>query len=114
MIETHSNSQNSEKITALTRVSENHEHALQEIQKQLQVINGFMQRMVETKEKRQQDPNSGSHALLVNNHVGNSDSLPQHSIKNLKLEFSRFHGEDPICWVYKANQYFSNHNTPKH
>ena len=51
MIETHSNSQNSEKITALTRVSENHEHALQEIQKQLQVINGFMQRMFETKEK---------------------------------------------------------------
>ena len=51
MIETHSNSQNSEKIIALTRVSKNHEHALQEIQKQLQVINGFMQRMVETKEK---------------------------------------------------------------
>ena len=47
MTETRSNSQNpekqnSEKIAALARVFENHEHALQEIQKQLQAITGFI------------------------------------------------------------------------
>ena len=70
--------------------------------------------MVETKEKQQQASNSGSQALLVNNNGGNLESLSLNSLKNLKLEFPRFHGEDPTCWVYKANQFFSYHNTPKH
>ena len=60
MTETHSTSQNSnsqnsdkqnlEKIAALARIFENREHALQEIQKQLQTITGFMQKVAETKE----------------------------------------------------------------
>ena len=109
-----SEKQNSEKLAALAKISENHEHALQEIQKQLQTIAGFMQKVVETEDKRQQIPNSGSRALLINNNEGNSESSTLNSIKNLRLEFPRFHGEDPTCWVYKANQFFSYHNTPGH
>nr|XP_023872616.1 uncharacterized protein LOC111985197 [Quercus suber] len=30
----------------------------------------------------------------------------------MKLEFPRFFGEDPMSWVYKANQYFRYYNTP--
>ena len=30
----------------------------------------------------------------------------------MTLEFPRFSGEDPISWVYKANQYFKYYNTP--
>ena len=66
MTETYSTSQNSnsqnfekqnlEKIAALARISENHEHALQEIQKQLQTITRFMQKVAETEEKCQQIP----------------------------------------------------------
>ena len=62
-----SEKQNSERLAALARISENHEHALQEIQKQLQTIAGFMQKVAEAEEKRQQIPNSGSRALLINN-----------------------------------------------
>ena len=47
-----SEKQNSEKIAALARISKSHEHALQEIQKQLQTIAGFMQKVAETEEKR--------------------------------------------------------------
>ena len=28
------------------------------------------------------------------------------------MEFPRFNGDDPIGWVYKANQLFNFHNTP--
>ena len=70
--------------------------------------------MVETKEKRQQASNSGSQALLVNNNGGNSKNLSLNSIKNLKLEFPRFHGEETNCGVYRANQFFFYHNTPEH
>ena len=106
--------QNLEKIAALARISKNHEHALQEIQKQLQTIAGFMQKVVETEEKCQQIPNSSSRALLINNNRRNLESSSLNSIKNLRLDFPRFHGEDPTCWVYKANQCFSYHNTLEH
>lgn len=101
MTETRTSSQNFEKITTLTKISETREHALQEIHKQLRAINVFMQRMAENDEKRQQSPNSGSRALTSN--ANNLDSLAIHSIKNMKLEFPRFHGEDPTCWVYRTN-----------
>ena len=66
----------------------------QEIQKQLQTIAGFMQKVAEIEDKRQQIPNSGSRALLIKNNRGNSESTTLNSIKNLRLEFPRFHGED--------------------
>ena len=61
MTETHSTSQNSnsqntekqnsKKLAALAKISENHKHALQEIQKQSQTIAGFMQKVAETEDK---------------------------------------------------------------
>ena len=124
MTETHSTSQNSnsqneekqnsKKLATLAKISENHEHALQEIQKQLQTIAGFMQKVAEIKDKHQQIPNSSSRALLINNNGGNSESSTLNSIKNIRLEFPGFHGEDLTCWVYKANQFFSYHNIPAH
>ena len=32
--------------------------------------------------------------------------------KAVRLEFSRFKGENPLGWVYKANQFFQLYNTP--
>ena len=112
MIETRSTSQNStsqnsekqnlEKIAALSKVFENHKHALQEIQKQLQTITEFMQRIVEV----ETISNSNSRDLLINSNGGNLESSHFNSLKNLKLDFPRFCGKDPTCWVYKANQFF--------
>ena len=73
-----------------------------------------MQKVAETEDKRQQIPNSSSQALLINNNGGNLESSTFNSIKNIRLEFPRFHGKDPTCLVYKANQFFSYHNTPAH
>ena len=73
-----------------------------------------MQKWVESEEKRQQSPSSGG--CLVNNTSNTTTQEPLliSPIKNLKLEFPRFQGEDPTCWVYRANQFFSYHNTPEH
>ena len=30
------------------------------------------------------------------------------------LDFPRFHGEDPTCWIYKTNKFFSFYGTPEH
>ena len=98
---------------ALSKITDCHEHTQQEIQKQLQAINSFMQRMVEAEEKRQVSPMHGSSALLTNN-ANNLELSTMNYIKNLILEFLRFQGEDPTCWDYKANQFFSYHNTPEH
>ena len=32
--------------------------------------------------------------------------------KSVRLEFPRFRGDDPVIWVYKANQYFNFYKTP--
>ena len=32
--------------------------------------------------------------------------------KTMRLEFSRFRGENPLGWVYKAHQFFQLYNTP--
>ena len=87
---------------------------MQEIQRQLQTINVFMQKMVEAEEEKQQSPNSGFKAILVNNNLGNLESSSMNLIKNLKLEFPRFQGEDPTYWVYLAKKFFSYNHTPEH
>lgn len=38
----------------------------------------------------------------------NRDHVHQH----LKLSFSKFRGDDPTCWIYKAEQYFEFNNVP--
>ena len=52
--------------------------------------------------------------LSLSTIMGEFQSSPLNSIKNLRLDFPKFHGEDPTCWVYKTNQFFSYHNTPEH
>ena len=32
--------------------------------------------------------------------------------RSVKLEFSRFKGDNPSCWVYKAHQFFQLYGTP--
>lgn len=114
MIETISTSQNSEKIASLSKVTDSHEQTLQEVKKQLQIISTFMQKWANSKEHRRKS--SQSRGCLVNATGSNEGygTLPLGPIKNLRLEFPRFQGEDPTCWIYKANQFFSYHNTLEH
>ena len=86
MTKTRFNSQNTEKITTMSKVLDCHEQTLQEIQKQLQALNSFMQRIVEDEEKRLNSPINGSRALQIGN-ANNLESSSVCPIKNLKLEF---------------------------
>ena len=74
MIETRSNSQNFEKIATMSKILNCHEQTLQEIQKKLQTLNSFMQRIVENEEKCLHSPINGSRALQI----GNANNLKSH------------------------------------
>ena len=84
----------------MSKVLDCHEQTLQEIQKQLQTLNSFMQRIAENEERCLNSPNNGSRALQIGN-TTNLESSSVCTIKNLKLDFPRFHGEDPTCWISK-------------
>ena len=114
MTETRSNSQKSEKIAAFSKVTNSHEQTLQGIQKQLQSLTTFMQKWVKFEEKRQQSPSPRGYLVNTTSNTTAQEPLLINPIKNLKLEFPRFQGEDPTYWVYRENQFFSYHNTPEH
>ena len=42
-----------------------------------------------------------------------SSPAPTHNHK-MKLEVPRFHGTEPLGWIFKINQYFEYHDTPEH
>ena len=94
MTDTWSTSQNNEKITALTKITDHHDQALQEIHKQLQFVSLLMQKMVESEERRQQSGPQGYH---VPSNSAATESALVSQIKPLKFEFPRFQGDDPAC-----------------
>nr|XP_023879731.1 uncharacterized protein LOC111992135 [Quercus suber] len=97
----------------MSKVLDCHEQTLQEIQKQLQTLNSFMQRIAENDERRLNSSSNESRSLQIGN-ATNLESSSVGTIKNLRLDFPRFHGEDPTCWIYKTHQFFSFHRTPEH
>ena len=74
--ETRSNSQNSKKIAALSKITDNHEQTLQEVKKQLQILTIFMQKWADSEEQCQKS--SPSRGYLVNTTVNNEghEQLP--------------------------------------
>ena len=56
-------------------------------------------------------PKSSSHS--PKSPIIQAVSLPiSHLAKSVGLDFPRFKGDEPVSWVYKANQYFSFYQTP--
>ena len=94
MTETRSNTQFNEKLAILARTTKNHDHEIHEINQKLDAMTTILRRLNE--EAR------GSIQLEVAPGNGSTIMVP----KSLKLEFPRFKGEDLVCLVYKANQYF--------
>ena len=74
--ETRSNSQNSKKIAALSKIIDSHEQTLQEVKKQLQFLTTFMKKWADFEEQRQKS--SPSRGYLVNTTVNNEghEQLP--------------------------------------
>ena len=108
MAETRSTSYINESIASLKTTSDHHGHSLQEITNQLNAINIALQKLAEAEEKRQQSPSPESSPIT------HTVSLPLPSLsKSVRLEFPRFKGDDPVAWVYKANQYFNFYHTSR-
>jgi len=87
------------RFAALSRVTDHHDQTVQEIQKQLQSINAFMQKMAQAEDKRHSS--SG-----LQGHAASTELTLVDPSKPLKLEFPKFQGEDPSCWIYRANEFF--------
>ena len=102
MVEARLASHNSEKIAALAKVTDQHGIVLEEIQKQLQSLNQFMQKIIEAEDRRKFVPRD-HHAT---NDSTTAESFYMNPGKPLKLDFPRFQGEDPACWVPSYSVFF--------
>ena len=105
-----------EAIASLCITSNHHNKDIEEIQK----IQGLH---IRTLNEMNQNINAILHKL--NSQDGNQHS-PQRNVqpnpspssstlsleKPMKLDFPHFSGDDPVSWVYKANQYFGYYQTP--
>ena len=75
----------------------------QEVQKKLSII---MQKLSDVETRRQQPQ-----TLRTKENLISSNALAITFPKSIKVDFLRFKGEEPIAWVYKANQYFNYYKT---
>jgi hypothetical protein len=88
---------------------------LEDIVQQLRNMSTRMDHMTKAQGKRPMGspPNSPTGAVTRNPRyeIVPQEGIQQVQLKSIRLEFSRFNGDEPIGWVYKANQFFNFHNT---
>ena len=102
-----------EAITSLRTTSNHHNRDIQEIQKiqgiHTKNLNEMNQNLNTILQKlNSQDSNSHSPQRTV---PVNQSSLALSFARSVKLDFPHFSGDDPVSWVYKANQYFGYYQT---
>ena len=89
---------------------------LEDIVQQLRTMSARMDQMAKAQGKRPigSPPNSPTRSVNGDQRHEMIQQEGNHpvQIKSIRLEFPRFNGDDPIGWVYKANQFFNFHNTP--
>lgn len=59
----------------------------------------YMQKMAEAEDKRHSSSGLRGHAASTELTLVNPS-------KPLKLEFPKFQGEDPSCWIYRVNEFY--------
>ena len=102
-----------EAITSLRTTSNHHNRDIQEIQKiqgiHTKNLNEMNQNLNTILQKlNSQDSNLHSPQRIV---PVNQSSLALSFARSVKLDFPHFSGDDPVSWVYKANQYFGYYQT---
>ena len=85
-----------------------HESSFDQVNTTLQVVLTELQALRNT---RHQNTNSHEINPFSNEEATSQQKPHRHPINNqqhhnLKLSFSKFHGEDPTGWIYKAEPYF--------
>jgi TolA-binding protein len=93
---------------------QNQQQILEDIVLQLRNMSTRMDQMAKAQGKRPMGspPNSPTRSVNGNtrHEVVPHEGFQQVQLKSIRLEFPRFNGDDPIGWVYKANQFFNFHN----
>nr|XP_034919250.1 uncharacterized protein LOC118052388 [Populus alba] len=95
---------------------QNQQQILEDIVQQLRNMSTRMDQMAKAHGKRPMGSPPNSPTMSVNGNTRHKvvpqEGTQQVQLKSIRLEFPRFNGEDPIGWVYKANQFFNFHNIP--
>ena len=103
-----------EAIASLRITSDHHSMDIQEIQKiqgihtrTLNEMNQNLNAILQKLNSQDSNPHTPQRIVPMNE---SSSSLTL--VRLVKLDFPRFSGDDPVSWVYKANQYFGYYQTP--
>ena len=61
---------------------------------------------------RLQDPSTSTSTNSKNSASSSSHSSQPFQMRQVKLDFPRFDGTDPLNWIFRAEQFFSYYDTP--
>ena len=112
MVETRSSSFLNEKVNALSLKIEQHDQEFCIVHQKLDAVTSMLQALLETVQgisevgngwqQRATSPSRISSPMTTNH----QDSTMAAILKAVRLEFSRFKGENTSGWVYKVHQFF--------
>lgn len=115
MAKTHASAATNGAISSLRSMFDHYPKELQEMQTKQEIhtrtLNEISQQLTSILQKLSPSNQDGSSQSprIGENHNLNFAMLPFYC--PMKLDFSRFSGEEPASLVYKANQYFRYYNT---
>ena len=110
-------SQLAESVASLRATQETqnqHQQALQQVvdglAQQLQLVVANMETLIHVQQKSREDSttSSTSHGNPLFEEHGGIQT------RAIRLEFPKFYGEDPNGWIYRAQQFFTYHQTNPH
>ncbi|KAF5450607.1 hypothetical protein F2P56_030941, partial [Juglans regia] len=98
-------------VLGLKQNQELQDQRIADHQSALEGLNSKMDILLETLNGSRSDRNGkGSH--MDGGHIGNTSLNSGMQFRSIKLDFPRFHGDEPSGWIYKANHYFALHPMP--
>jgi hypothetical protein len=84
---------------------------VEELAHQLEVVASNVKTLVEMKTVYNFGDLEGSTRQMTNPFFEDNGGIQTRAVR---LDFPKFHGEDPSGWVYRANQFFNYHQTNPH
>ncbi|KAJ0113157.1 hypothetical protein Patl1_03570 [Pistacia atlantica] len=89
-----------------------HESSFDQVNTALQAVLTELQalRTSPTSNTSSSETNSLAREESSHPHTSRLNPINDHHRQHLKLSFPKFNGDDPTCWIYKAEQYFDFKN----
>jgi hypothetical protein len=87
------------------------QQAIEGLTNQLQLVVANVDTLVYTHRNQTEDTPSGSRSHIQNPLFEEQGGI---QTRDIRLDFSKFNGEEPNGWIYHANQFFTYHQTNPH